>query len=224
MSEYVSTRVVFERVEQAASELILFASNGNAPDMVGISQAGKYLNDTLRALSERLDDGFPVPTCATVVGPHTYWRNAEGDLVAVENVRPADQLQDEVVRKLFGYVIPLSERISRFRAHTRKDIGDFVDLVLQQHGTKRGGRIGNVTLTSFDDMFKVALRIAKLTHFDSDLLAVKALTDECLAEWSEDGNANLRTIVRGAFHVDKDGKLNQHALLGLPKHDIADDR
>lgn len=228
MDDVVSTRAVFERAEAAARALVAIAmpdADDDHPNAIEeMQETCTELLTALGVLGQRIDDTAPIPSCSTIVGQNTYWRNAEGDLVALENVRPSDQLQDEVVRKIFGYVLPLSERVSRFRAHTQKDIADFVDLVLQQHGTKRGGTVGNVTLTSFDDMFKVELRIAKLIAFDSDLVAVKTLTDECLAEWSEDGNANIRTIVRAAFHVDKDGRLNQQALLGLLRHDIQDDR
>jgi hypothetical protein len=165
-----------------------------------------------------------MPSCEMLVGGNRYWRNAEGALVPVESIRPADMLEDETVRKIIGFAVPLSDQISRFWQHTSADISGFVDLVLQNYGATRGGKKGNITLSSFDDMLKVELRVAKLIEFKSDLQAAKILTDECLASWSEDSGAEIRTIVRSAFNVDKDGKVNQQALLGLLRHDFDDPR
>lgn len=165
-----------------------------------------------------------LPTCEVLVAGNRYWRNAEGALVPIESVRPADQLEDETVRKIIGYAAPLSDQIKRFWQHTHADISGFIDLVLQNYQTTRGGKKGNITLTSFDDMLKVELRVAKLIEFTSDLVAAKTLTDECLAGWSEDSGSEIRTIVRSAFNVDKDGKVNQQALLSLLRHDFDDPR
>jgi hypothetical protein len=162
--------------------------------------------------------------CRVEVGGHVYWRNPEGALVPAEAVRPADQLEDETVRKIIGFAKPLSAEISRFWRHTREDIAGFVDLVLQQYAASRGGKKGNITLTSFDDMFKVELQVSRLIEFGADLQAAKVLTDECLAGWSEGSGAEIRTIVRTAFNVDKDGRVNQQALLGLLRHDFSDER
>lgn len=142
--------------------------------------------DVLQAIDATTDlrnVSRPVPPDAVELHGKTYWRNAEQALVPVEAVRPADQLEDEVVRKIIGYADPLSEQISRFWKHTREDVAAFVDLVLQQYATTRGGKKGNITLTSFNGMLKVELRVARLIEFGADLQAAKQLTDECLAGW-----------------------------------------
>lgn len=167
---------------------------------------------------------MPEQPSTVVVAGNTYWRNAEGALVPVEAIRPADLLEDETVRKIIGFAKPLSAEITRFWQHTRKDIGDFVDLMLQHYKTTRGGKKGNITLVSFDGMLKVELRVTKQIEFGADLQAAKVLTDECLAGWSQGSGAEIRTIVHTAFNVDKDGKVNQQALLGLLRHDFNDER
>lgn len=224
MSELFKIPDLVARVRNAAADLWLVAIGPSMTPSAELEEARLRMGESIDALADRISYQVAVPGCESVVGDHTYWRNAEGDLVALENVRPKDQLQDQVVRRIFGFVLPLSDQIARFREHTQADINGFVDLILQEYGTKRGGTVGNVSLTSFDDMYRVELRIAKLTQFDSDLLAAKQLSDECLAEWSEDSNANLRTIVRAAFQVDKLGRVNQQALLALLRHDIDDER
>lgn len=224
MSEHVPLNEILSAVRGSVENLHFAAINNGERDLEFINSIADQLSSELDILAERLNYQVAVPPPAEVVGPNTYWRNAEGHLIPVESVRPKDKLQDEVVRKIFSFVLPLSEQISRFRQHTQRDIGDFVDLILQQYDTKRGGKLGNVSLTSFDDKYRVELRIARLIQFDSDLLAAKQLSDQCLAEWSEESNAHLRTIVRSAFNVDKDGKVNQQALLALLRHEIDDPR
>lgn len=194
------------------------------PDAVSSDDEWDVFASAFSVLAQFDQASTALPGCEFVVGANRYWKNAEGALVPVESIRPADLLEDEVVRKIIGFAAPLSNQIARFWQHTHADISGFIDLVLQQYKTSRGGKKGNITLSSFDDMFKVELRVAKLIEFKSDLIAAKALTDECLANWSEASGAEIRTIVRSAFNVDKDGKVNQQALLSLLRHDFDDPR
>ncbi|HCA2844606.1 TPA: DUF3164 family protein, partial [Citrobacter freundii] len=52
----------------------------------------------------------------------------------------------------------------------------------------------------------------------------KELFDECVTEWSQGANDNLRAIISDAFQVDKEGQLNTGRILSLRRVKIQDVR
>jgi len=60
--------------------------------------------------------------------------------------------------------------------------------------------------------------------FDERLHAAKALIDECMNDWSAGSAEELKTVIRGYFDVDKQGKLNTKKILSLRRYHINDDR
>jgi hypothetical protein len=163
------------------------------------------------------------PGCQLVAGK-MYMQSAKGSLVPVETIRPVDRLMDEAVRKILGFAGPLAAEIARFKAHTLNDVAQLQALLAQEYGARVGGEKGNVTLTSFDGCLKVQVQIADLISFGPELQQAKKLIDDCLREWSEGSNANLRAIVDRAFNVDKEGQINRAELFSLRRLDIEDER
>lgn len=153
-----------------------------------------------------------------------YMVNADGGLIPADTVKPADKLQDELVRKIIGYAIPLSEQIGRFRQHTFDDVDDFVALLEQEYGAKRGGSKGNLTFISYDGLLKVQVSVAEKIVFGPELQVAKGLVDECLREWSADSRTEIRAVINRAFDVDSQGRINRNDLLSLLRLEIADAR
>lgn len=151
-----------------------------------------------------------------------YLLDAKGNLVPEEMVKATARLEDEVVRKVIGYALPLSAQVARFREHTFDDVDAFVGLLEQEHGAKRGGSKGNVTLTSFDGCLKVQVAVADQIVFGPELQVAKGLIDECLNSWAKDARSEIRAIVNQAFNVDQAGKVNRSGLVQLTRLDIAD--
>ena len=52
------------------------------------------------------------------------------------------------------------------------------------------------------------------------LQAAKKLIDECLEEWTQNSDANLKTVVQAAFDVNKQGHINTGRVLGLRRLNI----
>lgn len=170
------------------------------------------------------DLGYKIPAHVTVLKGKNYLTNAKGNLDAVENIKPQHLLEDEAVRKIMVFAEELQAQIQRFRHHTLADISDFLAVLMQEYGVTRGGTKGNVTLTTYDGLRKVQLAVADVVAFGPELQAAKALIDECLAEWSSDSVAPLRTIVQGAFDVEKEGEVSPSKLFPLLRYDIDDAR
>lgn len=160
----------------------------------------------------RLIDGVP------------HMQDARGALVPVSMIKPQHKLQDEMVRKVIGYGIALSEQVSRFKAHTFEDIGDFEALLDQEYGAKVGGAKGNKTLMTHDGLFKLTVQVADYIDFGPELQTAKNLIDECMNEWAAGARDELRAIVTRAFNTDKPGKINRSEIFMLLRLEITDPR
>ncbi|MFN4191843.1 MAG: DUF3164 family protein [Tabrizicola sp.] len=167
---------------------------------------------------------YPIPAPIVEVAGATHMRDAKGALVPLAMVRPQDQLQDELVRKIMGYAIALSEQVARFKAHTFDDIGGFEALLAQEYGATVGGQKGNKTLMSFDGLFRVQIQVADNIVFGPELQVAKSLVDECLNEWAEGARDEIRAIVTRAFNTDKEGQINRAEIFMLLRLEIDDPR
>lgn len=161
---------------------------------------------------------------ATTVNTDDYMRDACGNLIAKENVKDIDLARTDLVNELAVTALDLSDRLAIFKRTAMGDIDSFVELSAERYGVKLGGKKGNVTLDTFSGQFRIERQFSDHLTFDEGLQAAKALIDECLRDWTQGGNANVRTLVDHAFRVDKKGKLNTGAILGLRNLKIEDAR
>lgn len=159
-----------------------------------------------------------------VVTGREYMYDAKGHLVPVANIKAEDKLEDEMVRKIIGFVRDLSAQITRFRDHTMADITAFDQLLAQEYGATVGGKKGNKTYSSFDGLMRVQVQVADQIAFGPQLQIAKGLIDECLNEWSADSRPEIQSIVTRAFNTDKEGQINKSELFMLLRLEIADDR
>lgn len=156
--------------------------------------------------------------------PEGYMRDGAGNLIAVENIRPIDLARDELVKELVAEARNLHAQMKVLKDRMMGDIEAFIQMSAERYEVKIGGKKGNVTLDSFDGSLQLQRQISEYITFDEGLQAAKALIDECLRDWSKDTGPELRTLVDYAFRVDKEGKLNTGAILGLRRHKFDDDR
>nr|MBA4770628.1 DUF3164 family protein [Sphingobium sp.] len=153
-----------------------------------------------------------------------YWINADGGLIPDVAVKDTDKLQDELVRRIIGFALPLSAQVARFRQHSFDDVDAFVALLEQEYDAKRGGSKGNLTFTSYDGLLKITVAVAENIEFGPELQVAKGIVDECLREWSADSRAEIQTLITRAFDVDSQGRINRTGLISLLRLQIADDR
>lgn len=158
------------------------------------------------------------------ISGNQYMRDAKGALLPIETVKPQHKLEDEIVRKIMGFAVPLSEQIARFKGHTFEDLGAFDLLLAQQYNSTRGGKKGNRTYQTIDGCKKVVVQVADLIDFGSELQTAKELIDDCLSDWTADGRAEIRAIVLRAFNVEKAGQINKAELFMLLSLKIEDAR
>ena len=151
-----------------------------------------------------------------------YRKDARGNLVPVENIRPIDLLRDELVLKIAARARALQEEMQEYRRWAMDEIADFAELSANQYDTTLGGRKGNIRLHSFDGRYRVQLAMQDALVFDEGLAAAKALIDECINEWTEGSRTELKTLINAAFQVDKEGNISTTRVLGLRRLQITD--
>ncbi|NBJ36596.1 DUF3164 family protein [Serratia fonticola] len=153
-----------------------------------------------------------------------YRQNAQGHLVPQELIRPVDKLRDDVVLDIVDAARVLRQAMADFKAASMRKIEDFIDLSSNEYGVEYGGTKGNVTLPSFDGQFKILRAIGDHRVFDERIQAAKKLIDECVVEWSDGANVNLKALVDHAFRVNKQGRIDINQVLGLRQLAIDDPR
>ena len=151
-----------------------------------------------------------------------YMRDAGGRLVPIDVVKPEHRLEDQTVRAIMGFAVNLSDQISRFRGHTFDDVASFTELLAEKYGGRRGGRKGNITITSYDGTQKVVVQVQDQLSFGPELQVAKELVDACISGWAVDLRPEIRALVEHAFQVDKEGRINRAALFQLRRLDIDD--
>jgi hypothetical protein len=154
--------------------------------------------------------------------PPGYWEDANGNLIPESKVKDIDKLRHQVVADLCDQAQDIRAALQSFKAHAMAEVAAFVATSMEQYGVKSGGEKGNCTLLSFDGRYKVVRQMQDKLTFGEQLMAAKALIDECVHAWAEGANDNIKALVNHAFQTDKEGKINTGRVLGLRRLDIRD--
>lgn len=153
-----------------------------------------------------------------------YMKDRKGRLVPIAQVSDYDLAMDSFVREQVAAAKVKSADLSDFKQRSFDECYAWLDLVAEKYGRTRGGVKGNVTFSSFDGSEQITIRVQETLTFGPELQIAKDLIDECVTEWSEGANANLRAIISDAFQVDKEGQLNTGRILSLRRVKIQDER
>jgi hypothetical protein len=156
--------------------------------------------------------------------PAGYVKDARGRLVPEALIKPIDQLRDQTIASLVDDAKKLQGLMAEYKVRAFADIAAFVEASNEQYGVKVGGTKGNITLVSYDGRYKVVRQIAERIQFGEQLQAAKELIDQCIVEWSQGSNDNLKVLVNEAFQVDKEGNVNTGRVLGLRRYEIKDEK
>lgn len=154
--------------------------------------------------------------------PAGYWKDANGNLVPTTKVKEIDKLRNQVVYDLCRMAQVKSMELAGFKINAMMEVASFVALSMDQYQVKAKGDKGNVTLVSFDGHFKIVRQMQDKITFGEQLMAAKALIDECVVEWAKDANDNIKALVNHAFQTDKEGKINTGRVLALRRLEIID--
>ena len=152
-----------------------------------------------------------------------FLKNHKGHQVPLKAIRPADIIRHEFVQSTIAKAKEQSKALAAFKKEQMSEFDAFIGLLAQEYAVELGGTKGNVTLRSFDHKQKVTLQVQESIELGPELLIAKDLIDECLNEWSEGANENLKLIIEQTFATDKKGKVSVQKVLGLRRLNITDE-
>ncbi len=156
--------------------------------------------------------------------PNGYMQDKNGSLVPIDKVKPLDKIRDELVKNIIAQALDLHQHMQTTKAKISDEIQDFLALSANEYGKELGGKKGNIALYSYDGTLKVQIAMSDNIVFDERLQVAKQLIDECVLEWSDSSNDNIKALVKDVFQVDKQGKISIHRVLGLRRIDINDEK
>ncbi len=162
-----------------------------------------------------------MPREKVIDGKH-YMVDAKGAMIPVELIKSVDLTRDEVVYEIAKQSEKISEMMQKFKDEIFNLADDFIELSAKKFKVKLGGKKGNVTLLSYDGMFKVLIASEETITFDERLQVAKELIDKCINKWSTGAAKELSILVKDAFKVDKQGNLDTKQILGLKRYEISD--
>lgn len=147
----------------------------------------------------------------------THMLDSQGRAVPIANVSDADRLMTEVVNTILRYAEELAAQIGRFKAHTFDDVYTTRDLMAERYGLKRGGAKGGITLTRFDGLARVQIKVAEQLALGPQLQMAKALVDQYIDEFRDKIPAEIMPLLTHAFQMEKPGVVNTKAIYGLQR-------
>lgn len=156
--------------------------------------------------------------------PEGYMQNGQGHLIPVSTIGQIDLERDTLVKELFAKAEEMADLVTGFKATIMGEIAAFVDLSLEQYGVRRGGKKGNICLSSYDQSLRIRLDICEEIQFTELLIAARELIDECLFDWTDGAKEQLKALINHVFEVDKAGNISATKVLGLRRYKIDDPR
>jgi hypothetical protein len=176
------------------------------------------------AVEQNIANTPPQLTPVAPAIPDGYMENSKGSLIPIAKVKPVDKLRDEVVKDMVAIAIETRAQMRTAKAQLFDSFNDFVALSAQEYDVQLGGKKGNTTLMSYDGKLKIQLAVSENIVFDERLQVAKSLIDECLTDWTQDSNDNIKALINQAFQVDKEGNISTGRVLALRSLDINDEK
>lgn len=149
-------------------------------------------------------------------------QTAQGYWMPIEKIHELDLLRDDLVVGAVAKARTMQAAMRGFKENVLQDIQAFLELAAEKYEIEYGGRKGNLSLLSFDGRYKLMIAVNETLVFDERLHIAKQLIDECIHEWTEDANGNIKALIEHAFQTDKQGNLNIGRIFGLMRLKIDD--
>lgn len=165
-----------------------------------------------------------IPSGRVMIDGAEHIMGPSGAKLPIGTVKPQHVMEDELVRSEISHAVALSGQLSRFLAHFHANLGAYQTLIAERYGTSVGGKKGNLTLMSYDGLFKITVQIADNVQFGPELQVAKSIVDECLTDWTATAGDELKAVITRAFNTDKEGQINRASLYSLLRLEIADER
>ena len=151
-----------------------------------------------------------------------HWIDGKGDAVPVKYVHPVDKARDRLVGKLGRRAETLSTQIAAYKSMVFDEVEKYLRYVEDRYGVNARTVVGNKILTDFSNTVKLEIKVNKQIDFDERLSIAKTLIDQCIENWVSGSDDKIEILIRDAFKVDQQGKIDRDRILGLRRLKIRD--
>ncbi len=127
--------------------------------------------------------------------------------------------KDAVVKKTMDVVLKLHDRMVKDKQTLLGLIDEYLNNEARSYNLRWKG---NALLLTFDEKYRIEIRLRERIQFGIELQLAKQKIDECLKAWTEGSNENLKAIVNEAFQVDKRGQIARYRIINLRRFKIKD--
>jgi hypothetical protein len=151
------------------------------------------------------------------------WEDAEGNLMRADRIPAHEKSKDKLVRRLSLKALKVAKAIQELHEETAKEFVDFIEQMATEYEVKLGGKLGNVTMFTFDRRFKIERCIQKREAVNEKVSLIIETTQACADRWSKGANKNLQVVSSRYFKKDRNGNYDVKALRDLKKLPVKDD-
>ena len=157
--------------------------------------------------------------------PTSFIERPDGSQIAYDRLEPAKQIEHDLVTKLCAEAETRSEDLGEFKRRALSEMIAARVMMMEDHGVKKGGKDGNLTLRSVCGRFMAKMTVSKHITFGPELEAAKALIFEFLEdELAKGGSEAIHDIVTKVFKLNGKGRIDTGRILGLLFRHLADGR
>lgn len=140
----------------------------------------------------------------------------DGSFIAYDKLPAAKQVEHDFVMTYCTDAEIHNANLAGFKRHAIQEMVASRKMMLDDHGVKKGGKDGNLTLRSACCRFMVKLTVSKHITFGPELEAAKALIFEVIEdELSVGGSSLIRSIVEDVFSLNGKGRIDTQGILNL---------
>jgi hypothetical protein len=179
---------------------------------------------TTQALLGRLAQVHFIPLKPVRTPPAGYWTDRDGRLVHIEDVADYEQLRETYLAPLLHRHLEIYLGIADLKARYLDDIEALLQLCWERHRVKFGGKKNNVTLYTFDGLFRIERNFQNRTRYDEQIGAAEALIKEFLDDVAASLPTDARTLISNAFERNAQGDIRRAEMIRLRGLKIEDER
>lgn len=147
--------------------------------------------------------------------PEGCWTDREGRFVPLEDVSGYEQLREQYLAPLVHQHLALYLAVADLKAQMLDGIEALIALCWEEHGVKLGGKKHNVTLYTYDGLFKVERSYQNRSRYDERIGAAEALIQEMLEDMKGALPDDARKLITAAFERNAQGEIRRAEMIRL---------
>ena len=154
--------------------------------------------------------------------PSGYLQDSRGRLVPESQIKPHELHRDQLVRDLIDRALQAQAQLAEVKRDMLGDVEAHLQLVAEQYDVTLSGSGANVTLSSYDGLFKIERDVSDRLEIGEEIQAAEELIRQILDEIQD---PTAKAIVDRAFRRHrKTGELSPSKLIDLAAVQLDDPR